>query len=261
MSPSKFVEPTPSMPYSPMLSMPLAAPFVSQQWSTTGSQALVMPPSNYGLGARTTVSQPQFSSKPTLKKVETKVVHTPTNNASTSSAKPVASSTQRHIPPHFVILVQSLQANRNSGERRTLRTDLSLQIANDGRTYERAGVTKFRSYLNLAVQEGIVELGGNDADAWVRLRPDWYNAIPTKPIPSEFVELVKALQAFRQEGIYKPVRSQVASQMSKGVYKKAGVSKWSQYADLAVSEGIVKLGVSDGQDWISLHSKWHHAVF
>jgi len=80
------------------------------------------------------------------------------------------------VPPIFRILVESLQSNKSKGLFRPLRSNISVQIAKNGLTYKAAGVAKFSQYVALAEKRGIVEIGGSEGNAWIALKPDWYNA-------------------------------------------------------------------------------------
>ena len=83
------------------------------------------------------------------------------------------------IPDKFKILIQCLKSHRSKGKLRPLRYSVAIEIARGGATYRQAGVSKFRSYVSLAEQAGIVELGGSESTAWIALKAPWYDV----PIP------------------------------------------------------------------------------
>lgn len=73
------------------------------------------------------------------------------------------------------ILVQTLQAHAAKGQPRPLRSIISLNIAKNGLTYKNAGVAQFSQYAAFTVKDGIVELEGLEAIAWITLKPAWLN--------------------------------------------------------------------------------------
>lgn len=75
------------------------------------------------------------------------------------------------------------------------------------------------------------------------------------PIPPHFVPLITVLEALRSKNITQPSRSQVASILSQtyaGVYKAAGVTRWKEYANLAVARKLITLGRVERDAWVSL---------
>ncbi|KAF9533396.1 NYN domain-containing protein [Crepidotus variabilis] len=83
---------------------------------------------------------------------------------------------------------------------------------------------------------------------------------PQRQIPLQFVKLVQILQAFKNQGEFRPLRSDVALQLNVTTYQSAGVNKFSQYVDLAVAETIVKIGCKKNRPWIGLQPDWYNAV-
>ena len=81
------------------------------------------------------------------------------------------------IPRLYVFLVKILQGHRRKGIMYSYRSVVAGKIALDHPIYHRAGINTFNEYMDLAEKAGIVELGGGK-DAWVRLLPDWYDAVP-----------------------------------------------------------------------------------
>ncbi|PWZ01471.1 hypothetical protein BCV70DRAFT_198901 [Testicularia cyperi] len=72
-----------------------------------------------------------------------------------------------------------------------------------------------------------------------------------------FRPLISLLEQLRKEGVRKPLRSTVAArliQMDRGLFVRAGASRWAEYAAVAEAAGIVTLGASGGPgtEWVSL---------
>jgi hypothetical protein len=70
----------------------------------------------------------------------------------------------------FAPLVQILNEKRLLGRPRLLRSDVANIL--NRLVYEEAGVTKFKRYAEIAEQAGIVQLGGDQGDAWIELHPN-----------------------------------------------------------------------------------------
>ncbi|KAG6821157.1 hypothetical protein H0H93_005377 [Arthromyces matolae] len=99
--------------------------------------------------------------------------------SSTMKVEPVKHSLRQPkvVPPKFSLLVQRLEFHRSKGLSRPSRSDIALELASkDHMVYKRAGAERFGQYVALAEKEGIVELGGKEAGAWIALQPGWYNA-------------------------------------------------------------------------------------
>jgi len=81
-------------------------------------------------------------------------------------------------------------------------------------------------------------------------------------IPPKFTILVRTLQMHRSKRSYRPSRSEIAIQIAnKGAtYRNAGVTKFSQYMELAEKAGIVELGGVEGDAWVGLMSQWVNGV-
>ncbi|KAF9050673.1 DUF537-domain-containing protein [Hymenopellis radicata] len=74
-----------------------------------------------------------------------------------------------------------------------------------------------------------------------------------------FHTLIRILNTHRLKGRPQPLRSVIGLELSawdNEVYKNAGVSKFKEYAELAVKAGVVELGGKDGSAWISLRPGW-----
>ncbi|KAF5387051.1 hypothetical protein D9615_001821 [Tricholomella constricta] len=88
-------------------------------------------------------------------------------------SKPAPKLAPKPVAAHFRPLIQVLEARTPSRGRRVPRTDVGSDLAKHKNVYTQAGVTKFSSYMILAVDAGIVDVGGSVNDQWVALRPEW----------------------------------------------------------------------------------------
>ncbi|KAJ7692498.1 hypothetical protein B0H16DRAFT_1653206, partial [Mycena metata] len=106
-----------------------------------------------------------------------------------------------------------------------------------------------------------------DVHAVPEARPAPRKSIPTpippiprtpKVVPAIFKSLVASLEQQRAKGIPRPLRSVVSSDIMKDkqLYQRAGVQRFSQFAELAEKAGIIKLGHTQTSIWISLHPDW-----
>ncbi|KAG6807232.1 hypothetical protein H0H92_008293 [Tricholoma furcatifolium] len=100
---------------------------------------------------------------------------------STSKIQPLQSpeskpSVTKSVAPHFKPLIQALQ-KRTEGKNsnRVSRADLGGDLAKIKDLYSKANVKKFASYILLAEDADVVELGGDGSTAWVSLCPQWSN--------------------------------------------------------------------------------------
>jgi hypothetical protein len=96
--------------------------------------------------------------------------------------------------------------------------------------------------------------------------PDPQAADCASPSPSEvdnarpFSLMITLLDYCRIAGNPRMLRGTLAIrlvQQNPQVYKQAGVQKFKEYAALAEKRGIVELGGSQGDAWISLLPKWY----
>lgn len=174
----------------------------------------------------------------------------------------------KSVPPEFIILVKELKEQQSSGIFRALRSTVAVNLMKqDPSVYSRAGVAKFKEYVALAVGAKVVVIGGADGNAWISLpmsskqndTPAPRNSMPNNPnmsnVPERFKILVKQLQKLRLKGVERPLRSTVGSallEQSQSLYQNAGFNTFKEYAAAAEKAGIVQLGGSDGQAWISL---------
>ncbi|KAJ8078548.1 hypothetical protein PM082_012831 [Marasmius tenuissimus] len=194
------------------------------------------------------------------------------------------------VPRHLRSLVSILQKHRERGEYQPLRSSIAAELLQQDRNvYQKAGVTKFKDFADLAFNEGLVCLGGTMGREWICLHSnslgslapitmDNTPSVPAAPsplplsaptssqsqsgtpgawtVPSHLRSLVLILQKLREGGVNQPSRSSVAVELVKQdrkVYSKAGVTKFKHFADLAVDARLVCLGGTLGDTWISLH--------
>ncbi|KAJ8078557.1 hypothetical protein PM082_012840 [Marasmius tenuissimus] len=215
----------------------------------------------------------------------------PPPSAPTSSQSQFVTLEGRAVPHHLRCLVLILQKHRERGETQPLRGSIAYQLVQqDSEVYSKAGVTTFKDFVNLAVRERLVILGGTMDGGWISLYSDASRSslpntmdsaspVSTTPaplssspptssqsqfgtpetwtVPPHLRSLVLILQKLREEGENQPSRSSVAIELVKQdrkVYSKAGVTKFKQFAALAVNARLVCLGGPiAGDTWISLH--------
>ncbi|KAK1222781.1 hypothetical protein PQX77_014349 [Marasmius sp. AFHP31] len=200
----------------------------------------------------------------------------------------------RTVPRHLRSLVSTLQEHcRETGETQPLWGSIAYQLVQqDSEVYSKAGVTKFKDFVELASKEGLVWLGGTAGREWVSLQsnlsrslvpaamddtpsPAALSPLPlSAPLPCQSQSstlggwtvpvhlriLVRILQKHREKGKNQPLRGSVAlelTQQDSKVYEKAGVTRFKEFVDLATKLGLVCLGGTEGGAWISLH---HDAV-
>ncbi|KAF8633749.1 hypothetical protein AX17_004405 [Amanita inopinata Kibby_2008] len=89
------------------------------------------------------------------------------------------------------------------------------------------------------------------------------NGTSGRVAPPQFRLLIERLESWRENGYDRVSRSTIASELlqrDSEVYKKAGVTKFSNYVAAAVKAGIVDIGHdSVGAPWIALEQGWYGA--
>ena len=191
----------------------------------------------------------------------------------------------------FVVLVEELQSLYRQGlscPRRSIVADGLTR--RDPLVYERAGITnktKFNTYIDLAVQAGVVTVGGRkkkwivlnaaspiisgstpspvtNTHAIAQVPSSVSNVLESLPEVSsapaqnalhDFGLLVQRLQRLQVNKVPQPFRSLVAIDLvlqDRAVYQKVGVNDFDAYAALAVKAGLVELGGEGPRAWISL---------
>ncbi|KIM80866.1 hypothetical protein PILCRDRAFT_9291 [Piloderma croceum F 1598] len=232
------------------------------------------------------LSEPVFSPAPSNAAIMT--------NLSGPSLSMVQSATTPAVirsRSKFVVLVEELRCLHHQGQDRPRRSMVADGLMRrDPLIYQRAGVssaTKFDTYISLAVQAGVVTVGGKK-QKWISLNPAWLipptvpddvtfvvsahaNALITSPnaadslpetpsvltrnVPPEFVLLVERLKRLESKDVSRPFRSLVAADLvfeNRAVYQRAGVNNFDAYAALAAKAGLVTLGGEGLRTWISL---------
>ncbi|KAK1220730.1 hypothetical protein PQX77_016478, partial [Marasmius sp. AFHP31] len=87
------------------------------------------------------------------------------------------------VPPHLRILVLVLQKYWEAGVDQPLRGSVALELVKqDSKVYEKAGVTRFKEFTELAVKARLVSLGGTMGDAWISLHHDAVNKLRSYPL-------------------------------------------------------------------------------
>jgi len=127
------------------------------------------------------------SPKPTLDKISASQPPVPPQNrimlgVSPSSSQnplpsPVGTSTKIappiSIPDELKILAKVLLKYKSNGNLRPLRSALAGEVSRND-TFKKAGVEKFKDYIRLAQQRGLIEVGGQEREAWIALKPKFY---------------------------------------------------------------------------------------
>ncbi|KAN0061745.1 hypothetical protein ACQY0O_005737 [Thecaphora frezii] len=80
-----------------------------------------------------------------------------------------------------------------------------------------------------------------------------------------FQPLISLLEQLKKEGNPKPLRAAVAARLvssDRGVYVRAGASRWAEYAAVAEAAGIIQLGTSGppGTEWVGLADSYATAA-
>ncbi|KAH6918937.1 NYN domain-containing protein [Coprinopsis sp. MPI-PUGE-AT-0042] len=84
------------------------------------------------------------------------------------------------------------------------------------------------------------------------------------PLPHQFKPLIKILQGYRERGQHMPFRPSVAVEVSTadrsvlGILPDDSPKLFANYAELARAYGVVDLGGSGGDAWISLRPKYYN---
>ncbi|KAG6821158.1 hypothetical protein H0H93_005378 [Arthromyces matolae] len=145
------------------------------QASLPTTPVVTTPPQAQIVATSTVVSKPKPESKlltPSTTMTSSKPPITPAPSAAKGVAQlgPVSS--------HFLPLIQALQIRAQAKEVKVLRSDIGSDLAKAAKgdlkkIYAQAKVTKFASYMLLAVDAGVIQVGGAGNQAWVSLRPEW----------------------------------------------------------------------------------------
>ena len=84
---------------------------------------------------------------------------------------------------------------------------------------------------------------------------------PFPVVPDKFKILVRCLKSHRLKGCLKPLRSKIGLEINPNgtTYRMAGVSKFTEYVEMAKKAGIVDLGGFGGTAWVALNASWYNA--
>ncbi|EIW60611.1 DUF537-domain-containing protein [Trametes versicolor FP-101664 SS1] len=78
------------------------------------------------------------------------------------------------LPQKYELLVRVLKESKARGVEWASRSHVGVRLKQlDQKVYSKAGVTSFKQYTVAAADEGIVILGGSQAQAWITLSPDY----------------------------------------------------------------------------------------
>jgi hypothetical protein len=103
---------------------------------------------------------------------------TSVNNSSEHWALPVESvemKIRRLTPPQFLPLINQLLLGRSKGILQPTRSIIRFALVKYGNdVYTRAGVDTFQDYTLLAEQASLIELGGQEPQAWISLHPSLF---------------------------------------------------------------------------------------
>ncbi|KIK64269.1 hypothetical protein GYMLUDRAFT_221614 [Collybiopsis luxurians FD-317 M1] len=87
----------------------------------------------------------------------------------------------KSIPQFFLPLVQHLEKLRLKGISNPPRSDVSIVLVKaDKQTYQKAGCKRFKDFTAKAEKMGLIELGGREGDAWIRLHRELHGRIEVK---------------------------------------------------------------------------------
>ncbi|KAF7978119.1 hypothetical protein HWV62_1543 [Athelia sp. TMB] len=147
---------------------------------------------------------------------------------------------------HFSPLCSALLRQCIKGVTHPLRMNIAVDLMNqDSQVYNRAGVTKFKEYVALAVEANIVTIGGQMNDAWISLRA-----------LAPFHPLIEVLHQLGQDGNRFHLRSAVGFAVlarRPTIYLDSGyIGGFKRYVSAAEAAGLIQLGGSGGHEWIAL---------
>ncbi|KAF7970757.1 hypothetical protein HWV62_23170 [Athelia sp. TMB] len=167
-------------------------------------------------------------------------------NPSNSAERYADSIPSTLMAEHFSPLCSALLRQCIKGVTHPLRMNIAVDLMNqDSQVYNRAGVTKFKEYVALAVEANIVTIGGQMNDAWISLRA-----------LAPFHPLIEVLHHLGQDGNRFHLRSAVGFAVlarRPTIYQDAGYSGgFKQYVSAAEAAGLIQLGGSGGHEWIAL---------
>ncbi|KAI4518291.1 DUF537-domain-containing protein [Schizophyllum commune Loenen D] len=193
----------------------------------------------------------------------------PTISTPTSTPNP---STSSAAAKQFDILINAMLILLEAGNVRPRPHEVSLRLLRaNSQLYKQSGVKDFQGYCALAAAAGVLDLGGEDTNAWVSLAPQYVaqlRALPEVVDPGvlpHFRPLVQLLRAQIRAGYLRSncsVIGGILRNRDPAVFKKAGVSDSAAYLLQASEAGLVTLGggskegESTGQPSVTLVDAW-----
>ncbi|KAL1717293.1 NYN domain-containing protein [Schizophyllum commune] len=193
----------------------------------------------------------------------------PTISTPTSTPNP---STSSAAVKQFDILINVMLILLEAGNVRPRPHEVSLRLLRaNSQLYKQSGVKDFQGYCALAAAAGVLDLGGEDTNAWVSLAPQYVAQLRALPdvvdpgVPPHFRPLVQLLRAQIRAGYLRSncsVIGGILRNRDPAVFKKAGVSDCAAYLLQAGEAGLVTLGggtkegESTGQPSVTLVDAW-----
>jgi hypothetical protein len=181
------------------------------------------------------------------------------------------------ISPLFIPLVNVIREQADESAQVPMSKINEVLLERDPLVYQKAGVTKLKKYIRLAVAVGLVIKGVEADQAWVSLHPSIrltdmvppaYIASPSashvhsnsdhsRTVPHEFVSLVNVLRHLggsAAQFLRETVRVALM-QCDPQAIAAVGVQKFKAYLRLAVAANVVILTGSGAKMQISLHPR------
>ncbi|EED84173.1 predicted protein [Postia placenta Mad-698-R] len=91
-------------------------------------------------------------------------------------------------------------------------------------------------------------------------QPSPVSGIPLPTVPAKYKTLIQLLEKHRSAGVLQPKCSIIVDALverERNVYRLAGLQRWREYSDMAVKDGIIKLGGLHAESWVSLEPAWY----
>ncbi|KAL1755354.1 NYN domain-containing protein [Schizophyllum commune] len=186
-------------------------------------------------------------------------------------------STSSVAAKQFDILINVMLLLLEAGNVRPRPHEVSLRLLRaNSQLYKESGVKDIQGYCALAAAAGVLDLGGEDTNAWVSLTPQYVAQLRALPdvvdpgVPPYFRPLVQLLRAQIRAGYLRSncsVIGGILRNRDPAVFKKAGVSDYAAYLLQASEAGLVTLGggskegESTGQPSVTLADAWREQTF
>ncbi|KAL1675074.1 NYN domain-containing protein [Schizophyllum commune] len=200
---------------------------------------------------------------------------TPPDLSSSTISTPINTpnpSTSSVAAKQFDILINVMLILLEAGNVRPRPHEVSLRLLRaNSQLYKQSGVKDIQGYCALAAAAGVLDLGGEDTNAWVSLAPQYVAQLRALPdvvdpgVPPHFRPLVQLLRAQIRAGYLRSncsVIGGILRNRDPAVFKKAGVSDCAAYLLQAGEAGLVTLGggtkegESTGQPSVTLVDAW-----